>query len=144
MVRNGKGAKDRVVTFPEPIIIPIKNHFKITYEQYQKDLDAGYGGVEIPHALSLKYPNIDKEWAWQFAFSSLKLSTDPYSGTIRRHHYNESTLQKEVKTTIRKCKIYKKSSCHTFSHSFATHLLERGCDIRTVQKQLVHKDVRTT
>jgi integrase len=117
VIRNGKGNKDRVVTLPEPIVSPLKNHLNVVKDQFQRDLDAGYGKVYLPNVLAEKYPNMNIEWAWQYAFPSPTLSIDPRSQITRRHHYSENTLQKVVKTAVRKCKIHKKASCHTFRHN---------------------------
>jgi len=144
IVRDGKGAKDRIVTLPDEVIEPLRSHLSWVRTLHQKDVAAGLGEVYMPNALSGKYPNAAREWAWQFVFPSRLTSADPRSGDERRHHLHESAVQKAVKRAVRDAGIHKPATCHTLRHSFATHLLERGMDIRTVQEQLGHKDVRTT
>ncbi len=143
-VRNGKGGKDRVVTLADEIITPLKRHLEVVRTLHERDLSDGFGSVYLPNALAKKYPKAEREWKWQYIFPSTQRSIDPRSGIERRHHLDESCVRKAVTGAARKAKIYKKASCHTLRHSFATHLLERGMDIRTVQEQLGHKDVRTT
>lgn len=144
IVRDGKGEKDRVTMLPQKLIEHLQLHLKRVAALHKEDLHEGYGEVYLPYALAEKYPNAPKEWAWQYVFPSTRRSLDPRSGKIRRHHAAESAIQKAVKEAIRKTGIAKNGSCHTFRHSFATHLLEDGYDIRTVQELLGHKDVKTT
>jgi integron integrase len=144
MVRDGKGQKDRVTMLPERFAVPLQEHLarvKVTYEQ---DLAQGTADVYIWPALARKYPNMGKEWICQYAFPAKTLSVDPRSGKVRRHHINETLVQKAVKEAAARAAINKRVSCHTLRHSFATHLLEAGYDIRTVQELLGHANVITT
>ena len=144
LVREGKGAKDRITLLPEAIKTVLAEHLQRVKQIYEKDFDNGYDGVSMPDALERKYPNASKERAWQYLFPSEKCFTDRITGEAKRHHLHESNLQKAVKRAARLARISKQVSCHTFRHSFATHLLENGYDIRTVQELLGHKDVSTT
>ncbi|MFQ6040042.1 MAG: integron integrase, partial [Candidatus Poribacteria bacterium] len=143
-VRDGKGMKDRVTVLPDSLKAPLREHLKRVKMTHEDDLANGYGSVYLPYALERKYPNANREWLWQYVFPSKSLSKDPRSGEVRRHHLNESGLQKAVKKAAKLAGINKPVNCHTFRHSFATHLLEDGYDIRTVQELLGHKDVSTT
>jgi integron integrase len=144
IVRNGKGMESRVTMLPASLVDDLRLHLQIVRRLHQEDLNKGYGSVYLPFALERKYKQADRDWVWQFVFPSDRISKDPRSGIVRRHHIHESGLQKAVKKAVQVAGIAKRVSCHTFRHSFATHLLQNGYDIRTVQELLGHKDVKTT
>ena len=143
-VRDGKGGRDRRTMLPERLIEPLRSHLARVKVLHERDLAEGFGDVYLPFALSRKYPRAGRSWAWQYVFPSGSRSNDPLDGTVRRHHLDEKVVQRAVLEAARKAGLAKPVSPHVLRHSFATHLLESGYDIRTVQELLGHRDVSTT
>ena len=144
IVRNKKGLSERVTPFPEKLEPLLDNHLLRVKAYHQRDLAEGFGTVYLPHALAQQYPNTEKDWQWQYVFPSSRLSVNPRSGITQRNHVDQSVINKAIKQAVRKSGIVKKVSAHTFRHSFATHLLQKGTDIRTIQALMGHRDLETT
>lgn len=144
LVRNGKGAKDRITMLPDQVVVTLSDHLKHVQRVHRADVDDGWGRVVLPTALKRKYPNAPRDWRWQWVFPQKNRWKNTQTGQEGRHHIDSSLVQRAVKTAVDKAGIAKRAGCHTFRHSFATHLIEAGYDIRTVQELLGHKDVKTT
>jgi integron integrase len=144
VVRHGKGGKDRVSVIPGSMVLPLTEHLRALNAWFVRERQVSAPGVSVPDALKRKYPGAHVSWAWQWVFPSRSFCNDPYDGTVARHHVHPKTVQRTVQTAVARAGITKPASCHTFRHCFATHLLESGYDIRSVQELLGHADVKTT